>query len=47
MHSWNVIIILRLKEVASNWIAKVILPCKGLDGELGACVSRSKKTRYK
>jgi hypothetical protein len=43
MHSWNIIIVLGLKEVASNWIAKVVLPCKRLDGELGACVSRSKR----
>jgi hypothetical protein len=43
MHSWNIIIILGLKEVARNWIAKVILPCKRLDGELGARVSRPKR----
>jgi hypothetical protein len=39
MHSWNIIIILGLKEVASNWLAKVILLHKCLDGEFGARVS--------
>jgi hypothetical protein len=43
MHSWNVIIILGLKEVASNRLAKVILVRKRIDGEFGARVGRSKR----
>lgn len=35
MHSWNIIIIPGLKEVASNWTPKTVLLCKSLYGEIG------------
>jgi hypothetical protein len=35
MQSWNIIIILGLKEVASYWTPKTVLLCKSLYGEIG------------
>jgi hypothetical protein len=42
MHSGNIIIVLSLEEVASNWISKIILLCKSLDGEIRARISGPK-----
>jgi hypothetical protein len=39
MHSWNIIIILGLKEVACYWTPKTVLLCKSLYGEIGPGVS--------
>lgn len=38
MQSRNIVVILGLEKVASDWISKIVLQCKRLDGEIRACV---------